>query len=227
VLVLGGGSAKNKTPTSPRNLAYLRMRPFASVVHRDQRSAGVEVWRLRYRVRGWNGADRDPVQDLDRALERAVRAHPGVPIVLVGHSMGGRTALYAAGHDAVVGVVGLAPWVEPGDPYEQLADRMLVVAHGDLDRVTDPANTRTLALDAEKIGARVAHFVVVGEQHAMLRRARDWNRLVRDSVRVILGPFIPGESDGGQVAAVIAGSDHVDVPLAGRAVPAVPETHRR
>jgi dienelactone hydrolase len=212
VLVLGGGSAVNANQASRRNLAYQRMRPFARIVHRDLRTHGVAVWQLRYRVRGWNRAAADPVVDAEWALAVAAREHPGVPIVLVGHSMGGRTALYAAGHEAVVGVVGLAPWVEPGDPYAQLAGRTLVIAHGDLDRITDPANSRAYAHEAAAAGARVAHFVVVGEKHAMLHRARAWNRLVRDAVRDILGR--PG---GGQVAAVMAlpSAERFDVPLEG------------
>jgi pimeloyl-ACP methyl ester carboxylesterase len=210
VIVLGGGRAVSTAKASRRNLSYLRMLPFAAIVHRDLRTDGVEVWQLRYRVRGWNRAARDPVTDVRWALARVARDHPGVPVVLVGHSMGGRTALYAAGDAAVVGVVGLAPWIERGDPHRQTAGRIVVIAHGDLDRMTDPRNSRTFAIEAAADGATVAHFVVAGEKHAMLRRAGDWHRLVRDSVRVMLGK--PG---GGQVAAVLAGpvDERLDVPL--------------
>ena len=76
---------------------------------------GLAVARLRYRVRGWNGADAAPVADAHWALDQLTARFPGVPIALVGHSMGGRAALYAAGHPAVRAVVGLAPWIEPGD----------------------------------------------------------------------------------------------------------------
>lgn len=215
VLVLNGGSATSRQPAHTRNLAYQRMVPFARIVHRDLRSQGVAVWQLRYRIRGWNGPARDSLRDANWALARAVAEHPGVPIVLVGHSMGGRTAMYTCGHDAVIGAVGLAPWIEPDDPYAQTVDRTLVLAHGDLDRITDPANTRAFAHDAEKAGARVAHFVVVGDKHAMLRRASAWHRLARDSVRTILGrPGILETAGGGQVADVIAGPDHLGVPLA-------------
>ncbi|WP_438949092.1 LLM class flavin-dependent oxidoreductase, partial [Streptomyces harbinensis] len=44
-----------------------------------------------------------------RGMRLAARLGP-VPVVLVGHSMGGRAALRAAGHPAVTGVVALAPW---------------------------------------------------------------------------------------------------------------------
>ena len=87
VLVLHGGRA-NSTEASPRGAAYLRMVPFAAAVaagHRD-----VAVWLLRYRVRGWNGPAEDPLHDARWALDEARRLHPGAPIVLIGHSMGGR-----------------------------------------------------------------------------------------------------------------------------------------
>jgi predicted esterase len=220
VLVLNGGSATSRRPAHRWNLAYLRMVPFAWIVHRDRRAYGVAVWQLRYRVRGWNRDARDPVADAEWALAVAAREHPGVPVILVGHSMGGRTALYASANDAVTGVIALAPWIEPGDPYAHLAGRALVVAHGDQDRITDPAASRRYAGQADGAGARVAHFVVVGEAHAMTRRAGTWHRLVRDAVRCLLGA-----PDGGDVAEVMAAgrSRRFEVPLprpAGDAAPA-------
>ena len=41
-------------------------------------------------------------------------AYPGVPIALVGHSMGGRVALHLAGEADVVVVAALAPWIAAG-----------------------------------------------------------------------------------------------------------------
>ncbi|HEY1486530.1 MAG TPA: alpha/beta fold hydrolase [Micromonosporaceae bacterium] len=199
VLVLNGGQSTNTAPASTRNLAYQRMRPFARIVHRDLRGRGVAVWQLRYRVRGWNGAAADPVRDATWAIERIANEHPGVPVVAVGHSMGGRTALYVAGADNVVGVCALAPWIEPRDPVAQLSGRTLVAAHGNLDRMTDPRQTRRYASQAAAIGARVAFFQVAGEKHAMLRRPSAWHVLTRDAVRFMLD--IPSDS---QVARVMA-----------------------
>ena len=187
VLVLGGGRADSLARGSRRHLSYQRMRPFARTAARAAGPRGVAVWRLRYRVRGWNGDARDPVRDAFWALELAATRHPGAPVVLVGHSMGGRTALHAAGAPAVVAVCALAPWIEPGDPVDQLAGKLVVIAHGDRDRVTDPANSRRYATDAARAGATVAHFEVAGESHALLRRAADWHTLVRDTVASAFG----------------------------------------
>ncbi len=90
-------------------------------------------------------------------------------------------------------VVGLAPWIEPGDPFAQLAGRRVLVAHGDRDRMTqraasaacDPARPRAVAASASYVSIR-------GERHAMLRRARLWHELTdrlrpRDAVRCVAG----------------------------------------
>ena len=149
---------------------------------------------LRYRVRGWNAPDLDPVRDARWALAEVEREHPGVPVVLVGHSMGGRTALRVADHPTVVAVCALAPWIEPGEPYAQLAGRSLLIAHGDRERMTDPAQSYRYAVQARSVASRVARFSVLGDGHAMLKRAGDWTRLVVDFVLGELG-FEPQAPD--------------------------------
>ncbi len=84
---------------------------------------GLAVAQVRYRVRGWNGAERSPVADTSWALDELATRFPDVPVALVGHSMGGRAAIYAAGARRVRAVVGLAPWIEPGDPVAPLTGR--------------------------------------------------------------------------------------------------------
>ena len=106
VIVLPGGKADSFAPTAPRQLARLRMLPFARQLSRRGRRYGVQVWMLRYRYRGWNGAENSPVQDARWALDEVRRRHGDVPVVLVGHSMGGRTALRVAADPAVVGGAG-------------------------------------------------------------------------------------------------------------------------
>ena len=171
VLLLPGGRATSTAPAR-RGPAYLRMVPFAKAIAWNARGAGVAVRTVRYRLEGWNGGAEDPVRDARRALDEARRDHPGAPVVLVGHSMGGRVALRLAGEPGVVGVCALAPWIEAGEPAPR-PGATIVIAHGDADRVTDP---RASAAYAARIGA--SFVPVPGETHALLRRPVFWTRLV-------------------------------------------------
>ena len=176
VLVLHGGQENSTVPATRRYPAYWRMIPFA----RDlSRAPGVAVWQVRNTYRGWNEPDLHPVTDARRALDELRRTHPGVPVVLVGHSMGGRVGLRVADDPAVVGVCALAPWTPEGEPVAQLAGRTVLIAHGDRDRTTDPALSYTYAERAKEVTDEVARFDVRGEAHALLRRYHEWTRLVR------------------------------------------------
>lgn len=121
----------------------------------------------------------DAYRDAEWAVHELARRYPGRPIVLVRHSMGGRAVLRAAGAPGVVAVCGLAPWLEGSDPVEQLAGRAVLIAHGDRDRMTEPAASYAYALHARSVTDRVARFDVLGDGHPMLRRAGDWTSLVR------------------------------------------------
>ena len=120
----------------------------------------------------------DALRDTEWALQHAAARYPGVPAVLVGHSMGGRAALHATGHPSVIATCALAPWLDASDPVEPLVGRTVLIAHGDRDRMTDPAESLDYALRAKALTPRVCRFNVHGEGHSMLRRAKDWNSLV-------------------------------------------------
>ena len=198
VLVLHGGRSKSRDAVRATQAAVLRMQPFVASLRKQGGPSGLVVAQVRYRVRGWNGADRSPVGDAEWALDRLTARFQGVPVGLVGHSMGGRTALYTAGHDAVRSVVGLAPWIEPGDPVEPLTGRRLLIAHGDRDRMTDPRASAAYARSAEAVAESVSFVRVTGERHAMLRRAGLWHRLSTGFVLgTLLGqaPTDPQEAD--------------------------------
>jgi pimeloyl-ACP methyl ester carboxylesterase len=182
VLVLHGGRSASTAPTAPWQLTVLRMVPLARSVRCAATAAGraaVEVDRPRFRLRGWNGAEASPVGDLEGWLDAiAARPVPG-PVALIGHSMGARAALRAAGHPAVVAVAGLAPWLPPDEPVGQLAGRRVLLAHGDRDRVTSPVRTWAYAERAREV-TDVTAVAVDGGEHAMLRRARFWHHLAAD-----------------------------------------------
>ncbi|MFE7324386.1 alpha/beta fold hydrolase [Streptomyces sp. NPDC057565] len=191
VLLLHGGRETGLGPPPPRplNLPALRMRPFARAVIRATRDEPVDVAvrRVRYGHLGWNGSREDALHDAVRALDGVRREFGEVPVVLVGHSMGARAALRAAGHPLVRGVVGLAPWCPPGDPVTQLADRDIVLLHSTRDRVTSPQASRALATRARRAGARSCPVTIRAGDHAMLRRASAWHTMTAGLVRGLLG----------------------------------------
>ncbi|GAA0389252.1 alpha/beta hydrolase [Acrocarpospora corrugata] len=178
-MVLHGGQEVGRTPTTARQLAVLRMLPFAWALTRAGADHGLAVWRVRYRVRGWNGSEASPVADVDQVLTRLRHEHD-VPVILVGHSMGARTALRVAGHPNVVGVAALAPWVPEGEPVTQLAARRILLIHGTADRITSPAATHTYARHAAEVATEVRLIDIPGEGHAMLRKPRLWHDLTTE-----------------------------------------------
>jgi dienelactone hydrolase len=180
VLVLHGGQARSTESGERRGLAYRRMLPFARVLARR----GPAVYLLRYRVRGWNAPARDALADARWATSALAERHPDVPIVLLGHSMGGRAALGAAGAANVVAVCALAPWLDESDPVAQLAGRTVLIAHGDRERYTDPAASLAYAVRAKAAGVAICRFDLPGAGHFMLARLSAWNALVR---RFVLG----------------------------------------
>lgn len=176
VVILHGGSEHGRALVAWWRLPVLRMVPFARAV---ERRAGdrLAVLRLKNRVRGWNGAAMDPVVDARWALDRVRRVLPGVPIALVGHSMGGRVALHLAADPDVAAVVALAPWVE-NDVRQPRPGTPVLLMHGTRDRITDPRRTQVIARWFAEAGVAVRHIRVEGESHGMLRHAREWHEMV-------------------------------------------------
>ena len=202
-LVLHGGRAHGMGRVRPHQLAVLRMRPFASSLRSAGSPFGLAVAALRYSVRGWNGAAQSPVADVRWALGRLRTQFPDAPLALVGHSMGGRAALHAAGHEAVRAVAGLAPWIETADPVDQLAGRHLLVLHGDHDHVTSAPKSAAFARRAAQVAASVGYVTVHGERHAMVHRARLWHDLCTGWVLARICDVPPAETVPGTTAKVL------------------------
>lgn len=202
-LVLHGGREASTAPVQPLQLAVLRMRPFADALARAGGRHGLAVARLRYAVRGWNGEARAPVADTEWALRELETRFGQVPVALVGHSLGGRAAVYAAGHAQVRAVVALAPWIEREDPVRQLAGRRLMIAHGDWDRITSPRASAALVERCAGLATSASFVRVRRETHAMLLRAHTWHRL---TTRFTLGALeIATRPAGGMVSAALGG----------------------
>jgi pimeloyl-ACP methyl ester carboxylesterase len=145
-----------------------------------------------YRLRGWNGDLASPVADLTAALDQLGERFGPIPVVLVGHSMGGRAAMRVAGHPQVTAIAGLAPWLPPGEPVQQLAGRRVLLAQAPGDRITRPADTWAFAQRAAAV-TTVATIEVEHSDHAMLRRAPVWNRIAAGFVKLALG--LPADDD--------------------------------
>ena len=193
VVVAHGGKAVSAEPTSPRELAVLRMVPLANAIRRALRGYGVAVCLPRFELRGWNGELASPVADLGRVLDEIGLRYGAIPVVLIGHSMGARAAFRVAGHPAVTAVAGLAPWLPPGEPVDQLAGRRVLLAHGTADRVTPPGQTWAYAERARPV-TDVAVIEVRSGEHTMLWRAPLWHRLAAEFSRLSLGlPADAGE----------------------------------
>ncbi|MEV8127391.1 alpha/beta fold hydrolase [Streptomyces sp. NPDC085944] len=188
VLVLHGGRAVSRGAARPWQLAALRMRPFLRAVEAATVRDDVLLGQVRYRSRGWNGTAAEPLRDTRRALAELRALVGDVPVILLGHSMGGRAALRAAGADRVCGVVALAPWCPPGEPVAQLRDREVLVLHGDRDRVTDPPESAAYIVRARAAGARAGMLLVANGDHAMLRLPTLWHRTATAAVTHLLAP---------------------------------------
>ena len=189
VLVFHGGAADSTAPVSRFSPAVLRLIPVARAIARAEPS--VAVYRLRFGVRGWNGLGTDVLADAHQALADIAGRQPGLPIVVVGHSLGGRVAMAVAGTQVtpdsrVVGAVGLAPWVEESDPVTFLDGIGLAIVQGTHDKVVPEPSTRRWLAKARAAGAIVTSTIIEGGGHTMLRYLRQWHALTVDGVRSVL-----------------------------------------
>jgi hypothetical protein len=169
VLVLHGGRENDPSPVRASQLPVLRMIPIA----RRVAAAGhgrLAVVRVLDVVRGWNGPDAAPVADTRWAVEQCLERYGDLPVGFIGHSMGGRAAMRAADAPNVRSVVGLAPWLPPGEPTSQLRGRRVLIVHGSADRMTSPDGSAAFARSLAGVAERISYVSVPDEKHAMLRR---------------------------------------------------------
>jgi pimeloyl-ACP methyl ester carboxylesterase len=151
------------------------MYPFtASIAVRFPRR--VHVRQVAYEVYGWNDDDASPLAPARSALERVAAAAPGVPIHLIGHSMGGRVAAHLAADPRVHGVLALAPWWQHAD-WRHIHDGVRVVAmHGTADIRTYASRTSTGVDELRGRGVDATYVPVADGGHAMLDHVVLWQR---------------------------------------------------
>jgi alpha-beta hydrolase superfamily lysophospholipase len=176
-LVLHGGRSHSFERVEARHLSPARMVPFARHLHRAGGRHGLAVWTLRNSVRGWNGPEMSPLQDARWALARIHEQHPGVPVYLLGHSMGGLTAICVADDPQVEAVVSLAPWLSAETPAKAVAGRKVLIVHGSADRWTSPAESLKFARRAAPLAQDLRYVSLAGAGHFMFRRVRLWHNL--------------------------------------------------
>ena len=188
VLVLHGGASRGPNMmVSPTQLSVLRMIPIAKRIARAGRKR-LAVYRLLNSKRGWD-ASHTPVRDAWWALDQIAERHGHtLPTCLVGHSLGGRAAIFAATRPEVRSAVALAPWIAPLDRPAGLEGKAFLFVHGTDDRVASPARAAALAQRLAAVTS-VELVSVQGGKHAMLRHHDEFSRPAADfAVRTLLGP---------------------------------------
>ena len=189
------GLVRSPDPLDSRSPSWLRLRLMQAQLQGVLGREGTALWLLRYRFGGWadgrgvpGGVGHPaPVADARWALDQVRDELGDLPVVLLGHSMGARTAVSVADEPAVRGVVALAPWFNPGDPVATLRGRHLRAAHGRADRVTSFAATQHYVRRAAAV-ALSSELVDMGARgHTMLPQTSAWNRVALAGVRDVLG----------------------------------------
>ncbi|MDT9683182.1 alpha/beta hydrolase [Streptomyces sp. TRM76323] len=188
VLLLPDGAPESTRRASPLHRAALL--PLARRLARAGRDEGLVAHVVRYGGRGWNGADARLAVDARWAVAEVVRRHGDVPVCLVGHGMGGRAALRAAGHAAVASVLALAPWLPEDDvaaepePVRHLVGRQVMIVHGTTDAAAHPDLSYRLAVRAKKANRSTCRFEVHSDGHAL--------RQHHDEVLALAADFVLG-----------------------------------
>lgn len=186
VLVLPDGEPESAR--GPSTLSHASVLPLARSLARAGRPDGLVAHVVRYRGRGWNGADARLAADASWAADEAVRRYGDVPVCLAGRGMGGRAALHAAGHDAVNSVLALAPWLPeddvaaPPEPVRQLVGRRVLIVHGTNDARSDPELSYRLAERAKKTNRDTCRFEVHSDGHALRQYQAEVQALAADFV---------------------------------------------
>jgi pimeloyl-ACP methyl ester carboxylesterase len=179
VLVLPGGRPKSDVPSRAWQLANFRIELLARSLQRRVGADG-DVRRVKYRVRGWNPRSLDALRDGRAALEDMLERVGDGPVVLVGHSMGGRVAAHLAAGGRVAAVAALAPWWPEGDGDLIPPSCKLLTMHGTADTWTDPAASRVQTLRAASRGVDAEWVDFPGAGHFLLKDYARWHRLTAE-----------------------------------------------
>ncbi|GAB49951.1 dienelactone hydrolase family protein [Mobilicoccus pelagius] len=176
VVTLHGGPERGFRRTAAWNAAYLRLLPFGRRI-RELSGDRIAIVHVRHTQTGWNGGEQTTLGQARILLADLARREPELPVGLLGHSLGGRTALAAAGHSQVTSVAALAPWVTPHDAVDHLVGRDVLVVQGNRDLICPKHKTDAFVDRLRDAGGDVDYEILAGCGHGMYRRASQWHDL--------------------------------------------------
>ena len=198
ILMLHGGKARSTDPVTGRSLSWRRSLVMQQTIARKALDHGLSVWLLRYAVAGWNAeapGGPTPPPDARNALAHLKSELGAIPVVLLGHSMGARTAVAVADNPQVTGVVALAPWFPPDEPIRALAGKHLVAAHGRRDRITSYAHTQAYVERASQVAASARMIDMGGRGHYLINGSYIWNDIALTHSCALLDAALESVSD--------------------------------
>lgn len=184
VLALHGGAPRSTVPTPRFDPGYLRLVLAARAIH-GRTGGHLKVALLRNAVRGWNGAAGSPILDAEWALDRLVATYPGLPIGLLGHSLGGRLAFAVVTRPEVRSVVSLAPWMSDAYDGHDFLGKPTLVVHGSIDTVTDAEASEDLVRRIQQAGGDARFESVSGSHPLMWRGGRVHSMAARFLTRTL------------------------------------------
>jgi pimeloyl-ACP methyl ester carboxylesterase len=173
-----GGKPRSTKDVDSRSLSWRRSLVMQRAIADTAHEQGISVWLTRFGTAGWNAdspSGPTPIPDARWTLNE-VRLQLGeVPIALLGHSMGARTAVAVADDPLVTGVVALAPWFPPDEPVSALAGKHLIAAQGRRDRITSYAHTEAFVRRAGQVAAS-SRMIDMGDLgHYLIKGSARWN----------------------------------------------------
>lgn len=191
IVVFHGGAENSAHRSWPLAFAPLRALWFASALAVRFVPQHAVVHLVLHRVAGWNetdGAEPDPVLDGRSVLDSIAHDDPDAALVLVGHSMGARTAIRLLDSSPRIrGAVLLAPWLPADEPAAGRADQVTVAVQGGLDTISRPRDTRAFVEEQRSLHRRAGYVEIAGAGHGFIARVRRTHGLLAAAVAEVTG----------------------------------------